>query len=243
MSKIVTPEVLLQKFSDRLKSKSKDLKYLIYMGKHFEKWLQCELVLSMSDIALPGVFDDNFKEMIYDESGTKEKVCDITMEYPIEGKEPRKTDVIIAENPFLFKFADKENWQIFKQVDVKKCKTEYRNTKFHYVELKQINWVDINSPGTKINKIVDDLKKYSDLDWRSFKPVYNPSSVISMCCISFWDSSNPSRDISRSEIYEAAKKVGRNICKKCDVHYKISGSFLCETVTDEICLLLVFYNI
>jgi len=53
MNNRITPEVIFKKFSARLRGKIEELEYLVYMDKQFEKWLQCELVLAFSDIALP----------------------------------------------------------------------------------------------------------------------------------------------------------------------------------------------
>ena len=85
-NKIITPEVIFMKLLDRLTAKSDELEYIVCVDKHFEKWLQCELLLSFSDIALPVVYDKNFNEILYKDKGYSEKLCDIGIEYLIEAK-------------------------------------------------------------------------------------------------------------------------------------------------------------
>ena len=236
----ITPEVIFHKFSDRLRQKTEELKYLAYMGKHFEKWLQCELVLAFKEIARPVVFDTEFKEITYDQ----ENVCDITIEYSINGKGKNlRSDVLIAASPFLSLYTD-ESWQLVEQSKdaVEKCKNAYKNGKFHYVELKQINWENIRSSDTTGEIMARDLKKYSDMDWRSFKPVYNPISTIALCCVSFWDPADSSKVVSWTEMEEASENIGRIVLEKCNNLYQTDGSFLWQHVTEEICLLMVYYS-
>ena len=54
---IITPEIILQELADRLRGKSEEVEYLANIDKRFEKWLQCELALSMLDVALPVAYD------------------------------------------------------------------------------------------------------------------------------------------------------------------------------------------
>jgi hypothetical protein len=79
---IITPEIILQKFHKHLKKKKDELEYLVCMNRQFEKWLQYELVLAMSKIALPVVYDRDYNEILYQyEEGIWEQICDISTEY------------------------------------------------------------------------------------------------------------------------------------------------------------------
>ena len=49
----ITPEIILQKYSRRLRKKKEELEYLVCMNRQFEKWLQYELVSSSNFIPHP----------------------------------------------------------------------------------------------------------------------------------------------------------------------------------------------
>jgi hypothetical protein len=60
----ITPEIILQKYSRHLRKKKEELEYLVCMNRQFEKWLQCELVLTMSKMAFPVVYDRDYSEIM-----------------------------------------------------------------------------------------------------------------------------------------------------------------------------------
>lgn len=242
MDEIITPEIIVKKFANRLKNNIEELEYLVYMDKKFEKWLQYELVLAMSDVFRPVVYDEKFNELKDDETG--EKIFDIATEYTIDGNKGNlRSDVLIAEKPFIFKYADKTNWQITSKSSAQKCKDLFSSVKFHYIELKYQDWIDIHSPNSMEIDIMTDLNKYLMQDWRSFKPTYNPSSAISLSCVSFMDSKEKFRNIPQSEIKEAFEAVCRKMLKEIKKNYQIDGFFLWEKVAEDIYLISVFYNI
>jgi len=246
MNNRITPEVIFNKFSGRLRGKIEELEYLVYMDKQFEKWLQCELVLAFSDICLPVVFNDNYDEITC--NNDNEKVCDIKIEYPIycnDSTKPSQCDVIIAANPFLLHYADKKTWQVPRDA-VDECKKKYRSEKFNYIELKQKSWADIKASACVdgiATDIIADLKTYSIQDCPKFKEAYNPSNVISMCLVSFWDSKTPSRIISQDKLTRVVNNVSAKVMKECDRFFQNDASFLWEPITKEICLLMVFFSI
>ena len=240
---MITPEIIFKKLSDRLTAKKSEVEYLTYMDKRFEKWLQYELALSLSDIAIPVVYDNNNNEITYEYQGSREKVCDIATEYTIDGDEGTlRSDLIIAEKPFVLKYADEDNWQISDTSSIKHCKEDYGKTKYHYVELKQMNWVDVNNTKSVISNIVNDMTKYSTQDWRKFRSAYNPSSIITICCVSFWNQGDLSSSKSTSLIESTIKNIQNIVIEQCKKQYTEDCHFLFQKLTDELYLLMLFYK-
>ena len=241
-NRIITPEVILQKISDRIKNKTDELEYLICMERQFEKWLQCEIILSMSDIALPVLYDKSYEEIICKYDGSPgEKVRDIGIEYSIEGsKDNFRSDVLIAESPFALKYVDEENWQIFNVESKEDCIEEYKDAKFHYIELKLRTWVDVKDGVDKIaNIIAEDMNKYFN-DIKSFKHHYKPSSIISLFCVSFWDSTEKDNvKISKSKALKAVESIQIKLLEE----YKKESRFLWQGITDEIYLLMLYFDL
>jgi hypothetical protein len=231
---IINPQDIVQKFSARLKGKQSELEYLLYMDKQFEKWLQYELVLAMSDDAIPVIYNSDI-EVKYE----GENVCEIATEYSIP--DGRSCDILIAERPFLSKYVN-EDWQMIDNSSIKECIELYsKKTFFHYVELKQINWSDINTLDSKINYIVEDFIRYSNLDWRTFK-TYLPRSIISICFISFWNKKFPSKVVSSTEVAKASDRIHEYVKDKCDKQFQMKSSFLSPVkITDEIHLISTYY--
>jgi hypothetical protein len=233
--KIIKPEDIFQKFSDRLKEKKDELQYIVYFYKQFEKWLQYELVLAMRKDAIPVIYNSKFMEI----KDKRENICDIATEYPVEGY--ILTDVVIAESPFAINYADNKNWQVLNSKHIETCKKCFRETKNHYIELKQVNWVDMNYPKHIENVIMSDLTKYADLDGRTFNS-YNPKSIISICCITFWDKGNES-GVSKGKAKDTLEKIYKSIHDEFMSSYKKECFCLTpESVTEEIYLFGVYFN-
>ncbi len=242
---IVTPEIILQKFFKRLKKKSKELDFLICSNKQFEQWLHFELVLAMSDFALPVVYNDDYKEIVYQYSdGVWEQICDIATEYPMRALPyDIRPDICIAEEPFLLKYADKKTWQIKDDHIRLQCENDYSRTKYHYIELKQLQWVGIND--TDIVSIVmnGNLRKYFDQDWETFKTTYNPSSIISLCFVPFWNPEKPTKKCSAMAIRKAIKKIRAQTTEECEREFGVNVSFVHKCIVREYCLLLLVYKL
>ncbi len=243
MNRIISPEVILQKICDRLKTKIGDLEYLFYLDKGFEKWLQYELVLSMSDLLVPVVYDREFNEIKLNREHTGEKICDIAAEYSIEGD--LRSDVAIAESPFLNELINEDSWILKNRDYANKCRSKYRESKFHYIELKHRKWLHVADAVEKIaDTIATDLKKYtSTLDWRSFRPHYKPSSIVAICCISLWNPEQSNKTVSKRKILETFEKSGEMVCRNCDKDYGTRGTVLYQILTDEIGVLMVYYKL
>ncbi len=236
----ITPEFILERFSGRLRGKSAELEFLFYLDKGFEKWLQYELVLSMREVTIPVVYDSSDKEIKKSYSdGTDEKICDITTEYTIEPTV--RSDLIIAESPFISKFVDEE-WRIQKEDDLERCKDEYAIAYWNYIELKHKAWVDLNTTKEIQNTIVSDLNKYYELDWRNFSQKYRPSTVSSLLCLHFWDKGEKSGDLS-SDLNVVVETIGKGVCDKCDKKFGMKGSAIWEQIKNDVYLMAVYYKI
>ena len=244
-NRIITPEVILQKISDRIKNKTDELEYLICMERQFEKWIQCELVLSMSDIAIPVLYDNDYEEIKYEfGDGLSEKVRDIGIEYSIEGsKDNFRSDVLIAESPFALKYVDKDNWKIFHDKSEEDCIKEYENSNFHYIELKLRTWVDVERANEIASIIAKDMEKYFKQGIEHFKTDYKASTIISLFFVSFWDSTEKNNvKISKSKALKAVESIQIKLLEECRKKYKKEGRFLWQGITDEIYLLMLYFD-
>lgn len=230
---ILTPEIIFKKFAERLSSKTKkaDLEYLVCANRQIEKWLQAELFLSFQKVAFPVIYDRDDKEI--DSSG--EWICDIATEDEIidsNSANKIRVDVCIAENPLLHKYINKRNWQIRDTGKIQECRKLYERQKFYYVELKDIHW-----NGRDINRaadlLVNDLKKFHDLDWRSF-PSYLPKSVISIGCIAFLDP-----DDAKSSI----PKIKHKALLKANKLFASKGIFKSARINNYIYLLMIYHEV
>lgn len=241
----ITPEIILQKFSKRLKKKISELEYLVCMNRQFEKWLQYELVLAMSKVALPVVYDRDHDEIFYQyKDGIWEQICDISTEYPMRDLPYElRPDICVAEKPFISKYADKKTWIIKNDEARQKCENEYGQARYHYIELKQLKWVGINDPDIVSIVMTGNLKKYLDQDWRTFKSRCNPSSIISFCLVPFWNLARPSKKCSILGLRKAFKKIRMQAISECDKYFGMSGTFTSKRITREICLLMLNYKL
>lgn len=239
----ITPEIILQQFYKRLKKKKGELEYLVCMNRQFEKWLQYELVLAMSNIALPVVYNQNYNEILYQyEGGIWEQICDISTEYQMQYlTHTLKPDVCVAEKPFISKYVDKKNWMIKDDKAQQQCEKDYGEAKYHYIELKQLKWVGINDPDIASTVMIGDLKKYSDQDWRTFK-AYSPSSIISLCFVPFWNPAKPLKRCSILGLRKAIKKIRVQVTSECDRYFALKGIFSSKCIMREICLLMLYYK-
>ncbi|MEW6054338.1 MAG: hypothetical protein AB1552_11215 [Nitrospirota bacterium] len=243
--KDITPEFILQKFHKRLKKKTDEVEYLVCMNRQFEKWLENELVLSMSDVALPVAYNSQYNEFRYQhEDGTWEQISDITARRSVQ--EPpgvMRPDICIAERPFISHYADKKTWIIRSEEDRVQCEREYSRTGFHYVELNQLKWTGVND--TEIVSIVmsGDMKKYSAHDLRSRKSVCRPASIISLCFVPFWNTAKPLKKCSILASKKAVKRIRTQITAECDQHFGMEGRFVSKSITRELCLLMLYYSL
>jgi len=181
-NKVISPEVILMKLADRLRDKIDDLEFLIYSNNQFEKWLQCELALSMSGILCPVVFKFNESWEEVKDKDSEEKLFDIALEYPIKDQvESLRSDLIVAESPFISGYVD-ENWKLTgsNKSQQKEIQNDYEKTRWHYIELKQRNWLSIKRDKLIKDILVGDMAKYSNLIWTKFNQ-YKPSSIVAIC--------------------------------------------------------------
>jgi hypothetical protein len=241
----ITPEIILQKYSRRLRKKKEELEYLVCMNRQFEKWLQYELVLTMSKMALPVVYGSDYSEIRYQyEDGTWEQICDISTEYPMQDlPHTLRPDICIAEKPFVSKYIDKKTWMIRDDEAYRKCEYEYGQARYHYIELKQLKWVGIDDPDIVSTVMTGDLKKYSDQDWRTLKSSYNPSSFISFCFVPFWNPAKPHRRCSILDMRKAIKKIRTKATAEGDQYFGMRGTFTSKCVMRELCLLMLSYKL
>lgn len=241
----ITPEIILQKFSKRLRKKSKELEYLVCMNRQFEKWLQYELVLAMCDVALPVAYDCDYNEISYQyEDGIREQICDISTEYPMRDLPyEMRPDICIAEKPFMSKYTDKKTWIIKNDEAYRKCENKYGESRYHYIELKQLKWVGINDPDIVSIVMAGDLKKYSDQDWRTFKSSYKPCSIISFCFVPFWNTAKPLKRCSILNVRKAIKKIGMQATSECNQYFGMRGKFVSKCITREQCILMLYYKL
>ena len=241
----ITPEIILQKYSKRLKKKKDELEYLVCMNRQFEKWLEKELVLSMSDIALPVVYDNDYNEIRYQyEDGTWEQICDISTEYPAQDSAyALRPDICIAEKPFMAKYADKKTWIIQNDEARVKCESDYGKASYHCIELNQLKWIRINDPDIVSIVMAGDLKKYSDQDWKTSKSGYRPSSIISLCFVPFWNPAKPRKKCSILALRKAVKKIRTQVTSECDQYFGMQGTFVNKCITRELCLLMLYYKL
>jgi len=234
-NKKITPEVILQKLADRLKDKVDDLEYLFYLEKGFEKWLQCELVLSMSNIAGPVAYQKDGSEIKCPIEGYNERICDLSIEDKIDAKNLR-ADVSISESPFLFNYIDEKDWKLIESEDLNKLKPIYEKAKFNYIELKQIKWIHGDNGESVVEKMVADMHKLKKSIGKN-KKYYNPCSYISIACVSFWEKKKRGEEISKRGAEKTILKIRENATKGCD------NQFMWERINNEIYLLMLFVRI
>lgn len=203
MAITITPQKILEDFSNRLKSKNKDLEFLACMNKQFEKWFQCELVLTFDKKTLPAIYDDNYDEIKTEKYG--EQISDITIEYKMDKK--RIIDVCIAERPFLLKFANKKTWKIKNTKDIERCISAYNNAKYHFVELKYHRWVTKTGYYRVAKSMITDLNKYKD---KKRVAEHGAKSIISICCVAFWDK----KRLNKKVILQIIDKIKGDVKEK-----------------------------
>lgn len=208
--KAITPKHIRDAFLRRLRDKSDDVEYLSCTNRQFEKWLQCELILSLSKDFIPAIYDESGKEIYSEEysDSRREQICDISIEYPLGDKDSDiRTDVCVAERPFLFKkHADNLNWKILETTTTSRIMDDYEETGFHHIELKHMPWVEVNATGYITRTVLNDIEKYTEQDWRTFKRQYNPKCVISLVVILFNNSS-----LSSNTAFKRALNKNMNI--------------------------------
>lgn len=225
----ITPKVIFDHFAKRLQAKEEDLKYLTNTNRQFEKWLQCEFALSLANHVSPVAYDKKYNIIPQNDEDPDEKICDIAIEYSAEYIHKHQAykvqpDMLISEKPFLYRYVDKVNFDLKPGHDEQASKKVLRNLQKkeiynHYIELKHMNWIGINSEYQKVqivDCIYEDLKKYSYFDLKEFKKDYMVKSVNSICCAALWDTDQPSREIKEDEIEEIFKTIKEKSKEKCD---------------------------
>ena len=176
----ITPEVIFDRFTLRLRERADDLEYIVYAPGGFEKWAQWELYLSFKDDLLPVIYTDEWEEL----KTYNDFVAEIKLEYNIGKK--KRVDFYIAEEPNLAAYVNPDSWQIKGTTTEKKLIKEYVNIPSHYIELKTGWWnLKKNCP---VKAFVDDIESLNKLS-KNYKStgLYKPRSYIAAGIFTFYD--------------------------------------------------------
>ena len=141
-------------------------------------------------------------------------------------------------------YTNEETWQLSDSEEFNECLGKYKEIKFHYIELKQFNWIDINSTNLMIDSIKSDIYKYSETNKQKLKEEYQASSIISLCLVSFYDKGDLVRKVFWKNINNKLNSIRENISKEFKGKFREEEcNFLSKMITDEVCLFMLYYNL